>query len=184
MSAALDMTPPDTLESFLGWERFQDLRYEWDGVQPVAMTDGTLRHARLANRVYDALTAPLRGSPCEVFRSDMRVMTARGTRVRYPDLVVSRTPLRGDERDLPDPVLIVEVMSGSTTAMDRGIKRAEYADHLSLRRDVMLVQDEPLALVCARDDGFAERRVRDALDLPEFGLSIPLAALHDGLNRE
>ncbi|WP_376095040.1 Uma2 family endonuclease [Roseomonas sp. CCTCC AB2023176] len=82
---------------------------------------------------------------------------------------------------MPDPVLIVEVLSDSTTAQDRSIKRVEYAGLPSLRRYVMLASDDRLAPVCARDDGFIERRVRDALDLPEFGLTIPLATLYDGL---
>jgi Uma2 family endonuclease len=103
--------------------------------------------------------------------------------MRYPDLVVTCSRLSGRALDVPDPILIVEVLSDSTTALDRGAKRREYAALPSLRRYVMLVQEEPLALVCERDDGFAERRVRDAVHLPEFDLSIPLADLHAGLPR-
>lgn len=182
MSAALDMTPPATLEEFLDWERFQDLRYEWDGVQPIAMTGGTLRHEEMGNRLYDALRARLRGGPCSVFRTNAAVATASGTRRRYPDLIVTCSPFQGSDRAVPEPVLIIEILSDSTTALDRGIKRAEYMALPSLQRYVMLVQDEPLALVCARDDDFRERRVRDAVHLPGFDLSMPLAELHGGLS--
>lgn len=181
MSAALDMTPPATLEEFLDWFPHQELTYEWDGTQVIAMTGGTLRHNEIANRLSDVLRARLRGGPCTVFRTDASVRTAAASRVRYPDLVVTCSPFDGTSYAVPDPVLIVEILSDSTTAQDRGIKRAEYAALPSLRRYVMLAADERLALVCARDDGFAERRVRDALALPEFGLTVSFPALYDGL---
>ena len=72
-------------------------------------------------------------------------------------------------------------MSETTAATDRGAKRAEDAALPSLRRYVMLAQDEPLALVCDRAHGFEERAVRDTLDFPELGLSVPLAELYPGL---
>lgn len=82
---------------------------------------------------------------------------------------------------MPEPLLVVEVLSETTTAADRGAKRAEYAALPSLARYVMLAHDEPLALVCDRAGGFEERAVRHALDLPEPGLSVPLAPLYEGL---
>ena len=77
MSAALDHLPPGTLAEFLDWEQFQECRYEWDGVQPVAMVGGTLGHSELASRVYDVLREALRGTACKVYRSDVRVMTLK-----------------------------------------------------------------------------------------------------------
>ncbi len=52
MSASLQ---PLTLEEFLGWERAQELRYEFDGIQPVAMTGGSRAHSLLATRLAPAL---------------------------------------------------------------------------------------------------------------------------------
>lgn len=184
MSAALDMTPPATLEEFLDWEPYQDVRYEWDGVQPFAMTGGSFRHTEMATRLSDALRPHLRGSACTVIRGDLRVWTARRSRVRYPDLVVTCSPMAPEDLEVPEPVVIIEILSFSTTAMDRGVKRAEYSGLPSLKRYAMLAQEERLALVCAREDGFAERRVHDVLDLPELGFSIPLATLYDGLTPE
>jgi Uma2 family endonuclease len=82
---------------------------------------------------------------------------------------------------MPEPLLLVEVLSETTAAADRGAKRAEYAALPSPRRYVILAQDEPLALVCDSASGFEEHAVRDVLDLPEFGVSVPLAQLYDGL---
>lgn len=169
------------MAEFLDWERSQPLRYEWDGVQPVAMVGGTFAHSEIASRIYDPLRAHLRGGPCTVVRADVRVLTERGSRVRYPDLVVTCSPIRPGDSAVPDPVLIVEVLSETTAAVDRGAKRAEYAALPSLARYIMLAQDEAVALVCERAGGFDERVERVALDLPEFGLSVPVAPLFDGL---
>ncbi|MBY0334309.1 MAG: Uma2 family endonuclease [Acetobacteraceae bacterium] len=181
MSAALAFMPPRTLEEFLDWVPLQDERFEWDGVQPVAMVGGTLNHSELAARLEEALRRALRGGPCRTFRSDVGVRTERGTRIRFPDLVVTCSPVHGRELAVPEPVLVVEVLSASSAAIDRGVKRAEYAALPSLSRYVMLAQDAPIALVCARDDGFAERQEHEALVLPEFGLTLPLAELYAGL---
>jgi Uma2 family endonuclease len=181
MSAALQPRPPATLAEFLDWERHQPLRYEWDGVQPVAMVGGSFAHTELASRLYDILRPALRGGPCTVVRADLKVLTERRSRARYPDLVVTCAPIRPSDSEVPEPLLIVEVLSETTAAADRGAKRAEYAALPSLRRYVMLAQDEPVALVCDRAGGFEERVVRDTLDLPELGLSVPLTPLYEGL---
>jgi Uma2 family endonuclease len=181
MSAMLQMPPPVTLPEFLDWERHQAVRYEWDGVQPVAMVGGSFAHTELATRLSDRLRAALRGGPCTVVRADLKVLTERGSRARYPDLAVTCAPIRPSDAELPEPLLIVEVLSETTAAADRGAKRAEYAALPSLRRYVMLAQDQRLALVCDRDGGFEERAIRDALHLPELGLSVPLAELYEGL---
>jgi Uma2 family endonuclease len=181
MSAALQTRPPTILAEFLDWERHQPVRYEWDGVQPVAMVGGSFAHTELASRLYDALRPALRGGPCTVVRADLKVLTERGTRARYPDLVVTCAPIRPNDAEVPEPLLVVEVLSETTAAADRGAKRAEYAALPSLRRYVMLAQDEPVALVCERAHGFEEHAVRDVLELPELGLSVPLAPLYDGL---
>lgn len=181
MSAALQPRPPATLAEFLDWERSQAVRFEWDGVQPVAMVGGSFAHTEIASRLYDVLRPALRGGPCTVVRADLKVLTERGTRARYPDLVVTCAPIRPGDGAVPEPLLIVEVLSETTAAADRGAKRAEYAALPSLARYVMLAQDEALALVCERAGGFEERAARGVLDFPELGLCVPLAPLYEGL---
>ena len=181
MSAALAFMPPRTVEEFLDWVPRQDGHFEWDGVQPVAMVGGTIEHSELASRVEEALRAKLRGGPCRVFRSDVGLRTASGTRVRYPDLTVTCSHVPRKSLVIPDPVLIVEILSETTAGIDRGVKRTEYAALPSLARYVMLAQDAPIALVCDRAGGFEERQEREVLALPEFGLTLPLAELYAGL---
>jgi Uma2 family endonuclease len=181
MSAALESRPPRTLAEFLDWEGHQSVRYEWDGVQPVAMVGGSFAHTEIASRLCDALRPALRGGPCAVVRADLKVLTERNSRARYPDLVATRASIRPGDSAVPEPLLIVEVLSETTAAADRGAKRAEYAALPSVARYVMLAEDEAVALVCDRAAGFEERAVRDVLALPELGLSVPLPPLYEGL---
>ncbi|MDO9712083.1 Uma2 family endonuclease [Paracraurococcus lichenis] len=181
MSAALAAAPPPTLAEFLDWEPRQDAHFEWDGIQPLAMVGRTFLHTELASRVFDALRAALRGTPCSVIRADLRVMTANASRVRYPDLAVTCSPIGPADRVVPAPVFLPEVLSETTGAVDRGIKRQEYAALPSLTRYVMLAHDAPLAIVCDRASGFEERPERETLSIPEFGITLPLAVLYAGL---
>jgi Uma2 family endonuclease len=179
MSAAPQPRPPANLPEFLDWERHQHIRYEWDGVQPVAMVGGSFAHMELASRLSDVLRPALRGGPRTLVRADLKIFTER--RSRYPDLVVTCALLRPTDSEVPEPLLIVELLSDTAAAADRGAKRTEYAALPSLRRYIMLAQDAPLALVCDREHGFEERIVRDRLGLPELDLTIPLAPLYEGL---
>ena len=54
---------PMMLDEFLAWERQQDLRYEFDGTQPVAMTGGTIEHSEIATNLVEVLRQRLHGTP-------------------------------------------------------------------------------------------------------------------------
>lgn len=160
------------------------MRHEWDGVQPVATAGGRFAHTDLATRLSDILRPALRGRGT-VVRADLKVLTGRGSRVRYPDRVVTWSPIRPQDQAVPDPVLIAEVLSEITSAVDRGIKRAECAALPLLRGYLMLAQDRAAALVCDRADSFAERLVTaeaaDDFALPGLDIRISLHALYHGL---
>lgn len=183
MSLAFADVPPRTLAEFLEWEQHQELRFEWDGVQPVAMTGGTFAHTELASRLYDLLRPALRGR-CTVVRVDLQIRTERASRIRYPDLAVTCTPIAPTAREVPDPVLIVEVLSDSTSGTDRGVKRAEYAALPSLEAYLILSQERMLAAVYARETGFAETLFEGAdavLRLPPAATPVRLGELYEGL---
>jgi hypothetical protein len=82
MSASL---PPLSVEEFLDWEAGQEERYEFDGVQPVAMTGASFAHAMIVTRLIGALLASLRPG-CVPVANVLKVVTER--RVRYPDLTI------------------------------------------------------------------------------------------------
>jgi Uma2 family endonuclease len=164
---------------FLAWEQSQDLRYEFDGIAPVAMTGGAREHAGIQCNLAIAVGGRLRGGPCQYFGSDLKVETAPG--YRYPDgFVVCAAQPRG-ATSVRDPVVIFEVLSESTSRSDTFTKNREYAAIPSVRRYVLLSQDEMSALVYERlaDDWIGHRLDADAiLRMPEIGIELPLAELY------
>jgi Uma2 family endonuclease len=130
-----------TLEEFLAWERKQPERYERVSGVIRMMTGGTLDHNRITRNVADALWRRLQGGNCEVFTSDVRVVTPAGD-VMYPDVVVGCGDLPGKATTLDAPVVIVEVLSESTAERDHGRKRWAYQTIPSLRHYVLVDQDE------------------------------------------
>jgi len=183
MSIAL--TKPMSLAEFLAWEERQELRWEFDGFAPVAMTGGSFAHAAIQRNLVTALTNRLRGKPCQPLGSDFKIMVAGS--IRYPDAMVFCRPLDPRALFIEDPVVVFEVLSPSTTLNDTIIKNREYRDTPSIRRYVMLAQDLPAATVFERagDDWIGHLLVDDAaLAMPEIGITIPLAELYEGLSFE
>ena len=174
MSATLK---PLTLEEFLDWERSQDLRYEFDGIQPVAMTGGSRAHSRVSSRLLVALGNRVK-PPCEAFGSDLKVLTT--TRVRYPDVSIV-CGASDDESDVVVPTVVCEVVSPSTALTDRRVKAIEYAAVSGILAYVLLEQDRPELTVRRRSTEWNAEIVGglDAmLELPEIGVSVPLAAIY------
>ena len=72
----LAMRKPMTLAEFLAWEERQELRYEFDGSEPVAMAGGTATYADIQANLTTALRSRLRGKPCKFYGSDLRFWSA------------------------------------------------------------------------------------------------------------
>nr|WP_294543972.1 Uma2 family endonuclease [uncultured Rhodopila sp.] len=177
------MRRPMSLEAFLAWEEQQDLRWEFDGFEPVAMTGGTAGHSAIQRNLIFALTARLRGKPCQPYTSDLKIMVAGS--IRYPDAFVVCSPVSRDTLVVTDPVVVFEVLSPGTASTDIGVKNQEYRDTPSIRRYVILSQDDRRATVFAREgDDWVGRIVagEKVLEMPEIGISVPLAELYEGVS--
>jgi len=173
------MTPAE----FLAWEAGQELRWEFDGFQPVAMTGGTDAHAAIQGNLLTALNNRLRGKSCYPRGPDMKV--AIGSSYRYPDAFVSCTRVVPSSTIGADPVVIFEIMSESTATTDRTVKLMEYQSLASLRRYVMLEQSQALATVITRiDTGWSLEILKagQTLAMAEIGIEVPIAELYDGLD--
>ena len=172
-----------TLAEFLEWEEGQPLRYEFDGIGPVAMTGGTAGHADIQANLAAALRTRLRGKPCRFYGSDLKFQVAED-HIRYPDGMVVCSPVDRTATVIHDPVIVFEVLSPSTARRDRIAKAREYQVTPSVQRYVMLEQDGVSATVYARsgETWTHEILVADSiLALPEIGVSLPLAELYEGL---
>ena len=177
---------PMSLAEFLEWEERQELRYEFDGVEPVAMTGGSAAHADIQANITTALRNRLRGKPCKFYGSDLKILVGDNSS-RYPDGMVVCSPVTPNATIVRDPVVIFEVLSPSTAAKDRIVKAREYQATPSVQRYVMLEQARVGATVHVRAaDGWNVLVLKesDTLALPEIGLTIPLAEFYEGLTFE
>ena len=173
---------PMTLDAFLAWEEHQPVKYEFDGHRPVAISGGTTAHARIQRNLAIAIGGRLTDGPCEFFGSDIKIEVVG--RIRYPDgFVLCSKP--GDSITVHrDPVVIFEILSEGTASRDIITKNREYAATPSVRRYVILPQDEVAATIFERVDGdwIGHGPSSDPmLRLPEIGIELPLAELYRGV---
>jgi Uma2 family endonuclease len=133
-------------EEYLELERSSDQRHEYADGEVFAMAGGSLEHSTIAANILGELRNAVLGRGCRVLTSDMRIKISATGRYVYPDgsVVCGRPELEGDKRDtLLNPTVIVEVLSDSTEAYDRGDKFAQYRTLPSLREFVLASQKEP-----------------------------------------
>ena len=140
---------PMTLAQFLEWEQRQPLRYEFDGVAPIAMTGGTWGHSTIQRNLAISVGGRLRGKPRQFQGSDLKFQVAEG-HIRYPDGMVVCSPVERNATIVHDPVIVFEVLSPSTTRTDRIVKGREYHATPSVSRYIMLDQDGASATVYIR----------------------------------
>ena len=174
---------PMTLPEFLVWEERQELRYEFDGFRPVAMTGGTQAHDVIQMNLARSLGNRLAGTPCRARGSNLKIEVMGS--VRYPDAFVTCGPVTPSSTVASDPVVIFEVLSKGTARTDRVTKNREYASTASIRRYVMLEQDEIAATMFERVGEEWLGRILDGdavIRMPEIGIEFPLAELYEGLD--
>ncbi len=177
MNVALRL--PMTLQQFLAWEERQELRYEFDGFQPVAMAGGTAAHAAVQRNLIIALGVRLRGKLCQAYGSELKIEVAG--RIRYPEAFVVCTPVPPRSTVVTDPVVVFEVLSDGTANDDLVLKNAEYRATPSIQRYVILQQTHAGAIVFARKgEDWITEIVNDkgVLLMPEIGIEIPMTEIY------
>lgn len=143
-----------TYAEYLALEEQSEEKHEWNDGLIYAMAGGTIEHSRLSSAIGGELRAALRGRPCTVFDSDLRLRAEATGRATYADVVVvcgERRTHPEDEHALTNPTLIVEVLSKSTEASDRGEKFSHYRRMPSLQEYVLVAQEEPRIEVYRRE---------------------------------
>jgi Uma2 family endonuclease len=177
-----------TPEEYLALERNAEFKSEYLDGRIVAMTGATIEHATITGNVHGELRTRLRGGPCRAFVSDMRVQVGGGRRYTYPDV----TAVCGEPRlmdatldTLMNPVLIVEVLSPSTEAYDRGEKFQHYRAIDTLREYVLIAQDRVLVERYVRSGEFwtlsAITDLDASLELTSVGCTIPLREIYENV---
>ena len=172
-----------TYAEYCAFEREAAVKHEYLRGEVFAMAGGTLEHARLASRVALLLGRELEGRPCRVFSSDARVRIEATDLDTYPDLsVVCGPPQTADAHALINPLVLVEVLSDSTEAYDRGQKAAHYRRIPSLRAYLMIAQTERrLELQVRQDDGrwtLLEAGPGQRLEIEPLGIELDVDELY------
>ena len=178
-----------TPQEYLALERAAEIRSEYLDGRIVAMTGGTERHASIVLNIAGELRAKFRGGPCRVYANDLRVRIERGNRYVYPDVVAvcgERRFADGVLDTLLNPALIVEVLSDSTEAYDRGEKFAGYRALESLREYVLVAQSRVGVERYRREgDAWVYTALDDlsqTLELASVDGSIALADIYEGVD--
>ncbi|MBV9686924.1 MAG: Uma2 family endonuclease [Alphaproteobacteria bacterium] len=169
-----------SLDDFLLWEREQPERYEYAGGVATMMTGGSLDHSTIASNLWMALRDKLRGGPCRAFRGDTKIVADHS--VRYPDLSVTCTPVRGVDDTVLEPVLVIEVVSPSTEREDRGRKKFDYFRTTSIQQYAIIEQDtRRVDLYTRSGDRWIDEIIEGAatLKLASIGAEIGLDLIYE-----
>lgn len=175
-----------TEDEYLAWEEDALYKSEYVDGQIRAMSGGTDDHGTIAVNIASELRVALRGRGCRVMSSDVKVRVPKGS-FRYPDVSVVCGPshYHGKGRSvITNPVLVVEVLSGSTEATDRGAKLLEYQGIDSLMAYLIVSQKTPLVEQFARGEGAhwdyqAVEGLEGSLTIPALGVTLALAEVYD-----
>ncbi len=131
--------PVLTAEEFIAWEVGQSERHEFVNGEVFAMAGAEDRHVTVALNIAFALREHLRGTPCRTFMSDMKLQVAAANSYFYPDVMVTcNSADAASPLSKAEPVLLVEVLSPSTAAYDRGEKFVHYRRIASLQEYVLV----------------------------------------------
>lgn len=170
-------------EEFLLWEEQQAERHEFFDGEVFNMAGAGDDHQMVSGNLYIALRQHLNGTPCRTYMADMRLQVQAANCYFYPDLMV--TCAEGDRaspQEKREPLLLIEVLSPSTAAYDRGAKFAAYRCLPSLREYALVDIDARTCDVYRKGaDGlwvlhpFAGD---DALELASVELAVPASALY------
>ena len=145
---ALDHTL--TIAEYLAFEAQADLRHEYHLGEIFAMAGGTRNHSKIGANFVGELIALEKSGGCQTFNGDMRIRIDAENRFLYPEASVVCGPVQASELDpdsITNPVLIVEVLSESTEAYDRGEKFRLCRKLPSLQEYVLISQDRALVEV-------------------------------------
>lgn len=175
-----------TPDEYLAAERLSEYRSEYldGGVFP--MTGASLNHGRIITNTATEIVLQLRERDCDVLIADMKVRLPDSRKFFYPDVVVvcGDSQFHDDRKDIiTNPDLVIEVLSPSTEAFDRGAKFEAYRTIESLKEYLLVSQDKPLVEQFVRsDDGgwkFTEAAgLESSLTLPSIECTLNLSAVY------
>jgi len=178
-----------SIEEYLEFEAKSELRHEYEDGLILEMSGGSINHGRICGNTYMGLRQRLRGknADCEAFPDNVKVRIEAINQFVYPDAMVVCGDTERSDKDaesITNPKVIVEVLSKSTTAYDRGDKFHKYMQIDSFREYILIDQYRfVIETFYKNEQGFWEiSRIVGAeseLYIKSFGFSIPLKELYE-----
>ena len=187
MIAAKENFPQLTPAEYFTWEEKQLEKHEYIDGQVYPMSGGSVNHSRIAVRLTTLFSNHLENSSCETGNSDLRINIAGTKNYIYPDASVTC-----DDRDktttqyVTYPCLIVEILSPSTEAYDRGGKFRMYRNNPVLQ-DYLLVSSTSIEMDLYHKNDAGEwiiinYKEGDTIELKSINLSFPIEQVYRGLD--
>ncbi|MBF0241299.1 MAG: Uma2 family endonuclease [Desulfamplus sp.] len=134
------MTP----EEYLEFEKKSEFKHEFFEGEIFAMVGASLRHNQISGNIFGELRNKLKQSPCRPFVNDLRVKVQEIEKYTYPDVVIACNNIELEKvngmETLLNPIVIIEVISNSTEAYDRGVKFHHYQLIKSLQEYILVSQ--------------------------------------------
>ncbi len=181
---SITLNKPMPRDEFLEWAEVQDEFYEFDGEQPILMNGGSLGHDWLQFQLKSMIYNRLSRKAFQVWGPTAGIATI-GQRVRFPDVVIARGRAPSTVRLIPDPVAVFEVLSPSSSRIDRIVKLREYGAVESIQSYAILEADSPAITMFHKGSTHqwtaTALTIEDVLSLPEIGIELPLAELYADL---
>lgn len=177
-----------TEAEYLAYDLSHEGRHEFVNGEVLAMAGGSEAHALATANVIVALAAALRGGPCRVYSNDLRVRVDETGLYAYPDVTVvcGRAELAPtNPPTLLNPRVVVEVLSDSTEAHDRGAKAAHFRRRASIEALVFVSTTEMRVEVYTRgeDGAWTLREATEGeIGVPPLGVSLPLVEVYAGFD--
>lgn len=175
-----------TADDFLRWNEGRAGKREFVRGRIVEMMVNVSRnHAKLAAAIIVALAAKLDLDAFDIGSADFAVKTPTG--IRYPDVFVDRAGGSGSDLAAREPVLLAEILSPASLAVDFGEKAEEYTAIPSLLHYLVLSQDEPRVWLWSRNEegAFAKPEMivgrEETVSLTGLGVTLALADLYRGI---
>ena len=176
---------------YLAFERSSEQKHEFLNGEIFAMAGAKENHNLIVVNTIASLHAQVRNRPCRVYPSDMRIKSTTTGLYTYPDIVVvCDTPqFEDNERDtLLNPTVIIEVLSSSTEAYDRGKKFQHYRTIKSVREYVLISQEKALIELYVRQGKQWILTFVDTLDsaikLPSIDCTLSLSDVYEKVTFE
>jgi Uma2 family endonuclease len=172
-----------TVDEYLAWAEGQEGRFELYAGTVYAMSPERARHAEIKFNVQTALLAGIRrsGLPCYMLPDGMTVRVDEATAYEPDALVYCGLKLPPGALEVPNPVIVVEVLSPSTRGVDASLKLAGYFRVPGVMHYLIVDPDQPLIIRHARghDDTILTHIVREgAIRLDPPGLDVALGDIY------